>query len=69
MESRGDRAFTAQKKYRTMNPPIFSGEGDTMSADDWIRKVERIYKSLHMEEDDLRMATAPFYLEGKAARW
>ncbi len=31
--------------------------------------MERIFKSLQMVDDDLRMATAPFYLRGRVAGW
>ncbi|MBM1124186.1 retrotransposon gag domain-containing protein, partial [Klebsiella pneumoniae] len=63
------RASSAQKQFRRMDPPIFSGEGEAILAEEWIDALEQIYDSIGMIDDDLRMATAPLYLRSRAAKW
>ena len=60
----------AQRQFRRMDPPSFTGqEEDDMVADSWLTQVESIFERIDMVEDDLRLATAPYYLRGEAAEW
>ncbi len=63
------RASPAQKHFQRMDPPTFKGDGEVIEVEQWILEMERIFKSLQMVDDDLRMATTPFYLRGRATGW
>ncbi len=57
-------ALLAQKHFQRMDPPTFKGDDEVIKAE-----MERIFKSLQKVDDDLRMATTPFYLRRKATGW
>ena len=52
-----------------MDPTTFKGEPDPIAAEEWLEDKENILESLQLVDDDLKMATAPFYLKGEAAKW
>ena len=39
-------AFLAQKQFRAMDPPVFTGEGKAVVVDDWLHAVEWIFRTI-----------------------
>ena len=63
------RVSSALRQFKAMDPPIFKGEGEAIEAAQWITNVEKIFKAIPLRDNDLRIATATFYLRGEAGDW
>ena len=64
------RVASALRQFKAMDPPIFKGDGEAIEAAQWIQDIEKIYKSMPLWDNDLRIATTTFYLRGEAGeRW
>lgn len=60
-----ERATTALKEFRRLNPPSFSGVEDPTAAKNWITQVGRMFNTLAIA-CDLKVTLATYQLEENA---
>ena len=51
------------------HPPTFTGRGDSVVADHWFRRVERILEAMEITSDATRIRLAIFRLESESQVW
>ncbi|KAK3035267.1 hypothetical protein RJ639_034704 [Escallonia herrerae] len=56
------------KNFMNMHPPEFVGEGDPNKAENWIRNLKKILKTMGLN-DEMKLLLATFRLENDAACW
>ncbi|XP_028553180.1 uncharacterized protein LOC114580285, partial [Dendrobium catenatum] len=56
------------KIFQDMRPPLFTGAGEPIDAENWLLRVEKILESMHCPADR-RVTLATFALDGEAERW
>lgn len=64
----GDRVEQIMR-IRKLSPPSFNGSSDHVEAYEWIVSLEKIFEILECSDDELRVSTAIFMLEGPAYNW
>ncbi|MBM1124187.1 retrotransposon gag domain-containing protein, partial [Klebsiella pneumoniae] len=63
------RATAAQRQFKAMDPPTYKADGEPIEAEQWLTRVEKIFKAIRLRDDALRIETATFYLHGEAGEW
>ena len=63
------RAASVLRQAKTMDPPTFKGDEEPIESARWINKMETIFKTLRIQDADLRIVIATFYLRGDAEDW
>ena len=61
-----NRALFAMREFLRTNPPSFGGEPDPMAAEEWLEEMIKVFETLQIVEDDLRVSFATFRLTGAA---
>ncbi|KAK2971048.1 hypothetical protein RJ640_017200 [Escallonia rubra] len=56
------------KNFMNMHPPEFAGEGDPDKAENWIWNLEKIFKTMGLN-DEMKLFHATFRLENDVACW
>ena len=64
-----DRSHKIQQRFQAMKPPVFTADGEPIQAAQWITSIERIFKSMRLHEDELRIENATLCLQGEAGEW
>ena len=64
-----DCTFEALCEFWRMNPPKFSGQEEPLVADHWLIEIRRIFDTLGIHEDKLRITFATYQLTGEAVPW
>ncbi|KAH6808490.1 hypothetical protein C2S51_029598 [Perilla frutescens var. frutescens] len=57
-----------EMEFRRHNPPTFNGEGDPLTAERWVRALEKIFGFLHCSDKE-RVACALYQLVDDADFW
>ena len=65
----GNRAIRIQQQFQSMKPPIFKADDEPIKAAQWLTSIERIFKTMRLQEDDLRIENATLCLQGEAGEW
>jgi hypothetical protein len=55
-------------QFEKLNPPSFNGEPNSMIAEKWVMRVEKIFEALGCSEEQKVVMTV-FKLEGEAEHW
>ena len=56
------------ERFRRQKPPMFSGSPDPAEAEDWLKKIQRIFAYMGLEDHE-RVACATNQLEREALCW
>ncbi|GFS42513.1 hypothetical protein Acr_00g0080240 [Actinidia rufa] len=59
----------AMKEFRKMNPPFFDSLGDPVVAGHWLSQVHKIFDTVRIIEDDVKVSFASYQLAGKVNEW
>ena len=51
--------FSLREFYR-LNPPIFSGETNSLIAEDWLEQITKVLEGMPMEDDTIKVHLATF---------
>ncbi|GFZ14638.1 hypothetical protein Acr_24g0008280 [Actinidia rufa] len=57
------------KEFRKMNPPSFDGLGDPVVAGHWLSQIRKIFDTVRITEDDMKVSFASYQLVGEANEW
>ena len=57
------------QRFRAHHPPIFTGGGDPMVADQWFMQIEKVLEAMEITSDATRIRLVAFQLEGEAQVW
>ncbi|GFZ12792.1 hypothetical protein Acr_23g0011770 [Actinidia rufa] len=57
------------KEFRKMNPPSFDGLGDPVIASHWLSQIRKIFDTVRIIEDDMKVSFASYQLVGEANEW
>ena len=57
------------QRFRAHHPPTFTGGGDSMVADHWFMKIEKVLEAMEITSDATRIRLAAFQLKGEAQVW
>ena len=57
------------QRFRAHHPPIFTGGGNTMVADNWFMQIEKVLEAMEITSDTTRIRLAAFQLEGEDQVW
>ncbi|MBM1124183.1 hypothetical protein JQN44_27280, partial [Klebsiella pneumoniae] len=68
-QSEESQAAAAQRQFRAMDPPVYKADGEPIEAEQWLTRVEKIFKAIRLRDDALRIEAATFYLHGEAGEW
>ncbi|GFY87300.1 hypothetical protein Acr_05g0009390 [Actinidia rufa] len=52
-----------------MNPPSFDGLGDLVVAGHWLSEIRKIFDTVRITEDDMKVSFASYQLVGEANEW
>ena len=63
------RVSRAQRDFHQQKPPTFSGGSASMSADRWLSAIEEAFRATAIDDDDLRLMTAPSLFREEAVMW
>ncbi|MBM1124203.1 retrotransposon gag domain-containing protein, partial [Klebsiella pneumoniae] len=63
------RASAAHPQFKAMDPPTYKADSEPIEAEQWLTRVEKIFKAIRLRDDALRIETATFYLHGEAGEW
>ena len=64
-----DRSHKIQQKFQSRKPPVFKADGEPIKATQWLTSIERIFKSMGLHDDELRIENATLCLQGEAGEW
>ncbi|KAI8559869.1 hypothetical protein RHMOL_Rhmol04G0208900 [Rhododendron molle] len=65
-----DRAMEVMRAFYCTKPPQFDGESsDPPVADHWLSQIRKIFNTLKITEDDLRVSIVAVQLTGEANEW
>ncbi|KAM2168796.1 hypothetical protein ACFX1Q_038204 [Malus domestica] len=67
-ETEENRVMRIQGEFCKTKPTIFSGEPNTIAAEEWLRQMKRKMDNQKVPED-VRVIVACTYLEGQAYLW
>ena len=68
LHGEGQKEGCSFMEFRKKNPPTFAGETDPMVTENWLLKMEKLFKVLHCR-DSQKVEYATFALEGPTERW
>lgn len=54
------------REFLRTNLPRFGGEPNPIAAKEWLEEIIKVYETLQITEDDLRVSFATFQLMGAA---
>ena len=57
------------QRFRAHHPPTFIGGGDSMVADHWFMKIEKVLEAMEITSDAIRITLGAFQQEGEAQVW
>ena len=57
------------QRFKAHHPLTFKGGGDSMEADHWFRKVDKILEVMEITSDATRIKLAAFQLEAESQVW
>ena len=67
--ARGQGGASNLQRFKAHHPPTFTGGGDSMVADHWFLKIERILRAMEITSDTTRITLTSFQLEGESQIW
>ena len=67
LHGEGQKEGCSFMEFRKKNPPTFAGETDPMVTENWLLKMEKLFKVLHCR-DSQKVEYATFALKGPAER-
>ncbi|GFY90864.1 hypothetical protein Acr_07g0010600 [Actinidia rufa] len=65
-EATSVRFREGMKEFRKMNPPSFDGLGDPVVAGHWLSQIRKIFDTVRITEDDMKVSFASYQLVGEA---
>ncbi|GFZ18303.1 hypothetical protein Acr_27g0000420 [Actinidia rufa] len=68
-EATSARFREGMKEFRKMNPPSFDGLGDPVVAGHWLSQIRKIFDTVRITEDDMKVSFASYQLIGEANEW
>ncbi|XP_057465723.1 uncharacterized protein LOC130755341 [Actinidia eriantha] len=68
-EATSARFREGMKEFRKMNPPSFDGLGDPVVAGHWLSQIRKIFDTVRITEDDMKVSFASYQLVGEANEW
>ncbi|XP_057492420.1 uncharacterized protein LOC130778017 [Actinidia eriantha] len=68
-EATSARFREGMKEFRKMNPPSFDGLGDPVAAGHWLSQIHKIFDTVRITEDDMKVSFASYQLVGEANEW
>ncbi|GFZ15651.1 hypothetical protein Acr_25g0000600 [Actinidia rufa] len=68
-EATSARFRDGMKEFRKMNPPSFDGLGDPVVAGHWLSQIRKIFDTVRITEDDMKVSFASYQLVGEANEW
>ena len=57
------------QRFRTNHPPIFIRGGDTMVADHWFQRIDKVLEAMDINSNVAKIRLAAFQLEGESQVW
>ena len=57
------------QRFRTHQPPTFTGGGDPMVADHWFMQIEKVLEDIEITSDATRIRLDAFQLKSEAQIW
>ncbi|GFS38418.1 hypothetical protein Acr_00g0057440 [Actinidia rufa] len=66
---RGKPNASCIKEFRKINPPSFDGLGDPVVAGHWLSQIRKIFYTVRLTEDDMKVSFASYQLVGEANEW
>ncbi|XP_058198384.1 uncharacterized protein LOC131313907 [Rhododendron vialii] len=65
-----DRAMVAMREFSRRNPPTFDGtSSDPLVADHWLAQIRKLFRTLNITEDNIRVGIVAVQLVGEAGEW
>ncbi|GFZ02112.1 hypothetical protein Acr_15g0007210 [Actinidia rufa] len=68
-EATSARFRDGMKEFRKMNPPSFDGLGDPVVAGHWLSQIRKIFDTVRITEDDMKVSFASYQLVDEANEW
>ncbi|GFZ19761.1 hypothetical protein Acr_28g0004660 [Actinidia rufa] len=68
-EATSARFREGMKEFRKMNPPSFDGLGDPVVAGHWLSQIHKIFDTVRITEDDMKVSFTSYQLIGEANEW
>ncbi|GFY88893.1 hypothetical protein Acr_06g0008330 [Actinidia rufa] len=65
-EATSARFRDGMKEFRKMNPPSFDGLGDPVVAGHWLSQIRKIFDTVRITEDDMKVSFASYQLVDEA---
>jgi hypothetical protein len=59
-----DKFHTIQQRFQSRKPPIFKADGEPIQAAQWLTSIERIFKSMRLHDEEVRIENATLCLQG-----
>ncbi|XP_028070168.1 uncharacterized protein LOC114272647 [Camellia sinensis] len=63
------RASFLTREFLRAKPDEFHGGLDPKKADEWLEQTVKAFDMLHIDDDELRVTLASYYLKGDAGQW
>lgn len=63
------RASFPTREFLRAKPDEFHGGPDPNKADEWLEQTVKTFEMLHIEDCELRVTLASYYLKGDAGQW
>jgi len=68
LESRADQTGVMHDRFMRQHQPIFSGRGDPEAAEDWVFRIQKIFRAIGVTPERM-VGLTTYVLDGEASNW